>query len=179
VAASVADGAGGDLDRALLLATDDGFAARRARWREIPDRLDGTGAAAAATAAELTASLDDAVEPIRRAHAEELAVLVERSEAMGAKSVPGRKEIEERQHREERRFRTDDFRAGLAVLAGAYRDRLVALADVERGSGGAAELRRVAGAVDSIASASRSLGRNPNEALLLEALLVSLSGMEA
>ena len=50
------------------------------------------------------------------------------AEQRGERAVPRRKEIEDRQHREERRWRTDELRAGFAVLAAAYRDRLVALA---------------------------------------------------
>ena len=47
------------------------------------------------------------------------------AEQRGERTVPRRKEIEDRQHREERRWRTDELRAGFAVLAAAYRDRLV------------------------------------------------------
>ena len=39
-------------------------------------------------------------------------------------AVPGRKDVVDRQHREERRWRTDELRAGLAILSRAYRDRL-------------------------------------------------------
>src|ERR1019366_6887422 len=43
-ATSVAEAAGGRLDRARLLARDPGFAERLQRWRSVPSRLDGTGA---------------------------------------------------------------------------------------------------------------------------------------
>ena len=51
-AEELAVASGGRLDRAWLLANDAGFEARRAAWREIPGRLDGTGATAAAIADE-------------------------------------------------------------------------------------------------------------------------------
>ena len=85
-----------------------------------------------------------------------------------------------RQHREERRWRTDELRGGLATLAAAYRDRLVAATDPTPGAaspGGSADSRRLAAAVDSVEEAARVLIRNPNEALLLEALLSGLSGL--
>ncbi len=50
VAASVAAAAGGNLDRARLLADDPEFNERRERWRSVPSRLDGTGAAAVTVA---------------------------------------------------------------------------------------------------------------------------------
>ena len=60
VAADVAEAAGGRLDRARLLASDPGFAARRAAWRSVPSRLDGTGATVAVLAAELVELLGTA-----------------------------------------------------------------------------------------------------------------------
>jgi hypothetical protein len=66
------------------------------------------------------------------------------------------------------------------MLAGLYRDRLVAAA--ESGSiagtpGGAGESTRAARHVDAIGRASEALGHNANESLLMEALMVELSGM--
>ena len=101
-----------------------GFASRRALWRSVPTRLDGTGAAAAALATELLTSAEDAVEPLRARHRAEMEGLVESAEQRGERAVAGRKEIEDRHNREERRLRTDELRAGFAVLAAAYRDRL-------------------------------------------------------
>ena len=64
---------------------------------------------------------------------------------------------------------------GLATLAGAYRDRLVAGSD----NGAVPDARRAALAVDALERAAEALVRNPNEALLLESLMVTLSGTEA
>lgn len=192
LAESVADASGGRLDRARLLVGDPGFSARQEQWRSVPTRLDGTGAAAAVVAGELLAAADDALAPLRAEHAARMAALAEQAEASGAKGIPGRKGVEDGHKREERRWRTDELRFGLATLAGAYRDRLVS--SVGSGSasqagpgslphvsghtpGADADRRRAAGHVEAIRAASVSLGRNANEALLMDALMVELSGM--
>jgi len=180
VAASVAAASGGNLDRARLLADDPGFTDRRSRWREVPGRLDGTGAMAVSVADELLALADGAQAPLREQHARELATLEEQAEATGARGVPGRKAVEDRHKREERRWRTDDLRMGLAALADAYRDRMVATVSAAGppGSPGVGvERRRAAGHVEAVNRASGALSRNVREDLLLEALMVELSGM--
>ncbi|HZM54802.1 MAG TPA: hypothetical protein VFC03_07225 [Acidimicrobiales bacterium] len=180
LAESVAAASGGRLDRARLLVNDAGFAARQQQWRSVPARLDGTGAAAATVAFELLASADDALAPLREQHTQEIAALVEQAEANGSKGVPGRKQMEDRHKREERRWRTDDLRFGLATLAEVYRDRLVGTvgaADGPGSPGSATERRRAAREVDAITEASTALGRNANESLLMDALMVELSAM--
>ena len=71
--------------------------------------------------------------PLRQQHAAELAALADQAEAMGAKGIPGRRQVEEGHKREERRWRTDDLRFGLATLAEVYRDRLVATVGADEG----------------------------------------------
>ena len=150
---------------------------RRALWRGVPTRLDGTGAAAAALAGELLASAEDAVEPLRAHHHAELEALAQAAEQRGERGVAGRKDIEDRHHREQRRFRTDELRAGFAVLAAAYRDRLAAAAAPGDSAAGRATERvaELARAVSVVERSSAELVRNPNETLLLEAMLVRLS----
>jgi DNA polymerase-3 subunit delta' len=179
VAETVAAASGGNLERARLLADDPGFAERQQRWRTVPSRLDGTGAAAAVAAEELLALADEAVAPLREAHARELTALEEQAEIAGARGIPGRKDVEDRHKREIRRYRTDDLRMGLATLADVYRDRLVAtVADPSGTSHGAgADRRRAAAHVDAVGRASGALRRNVQESLLLEALMVELSGL--
>jgi len=180
VAADVAAAAGGNLDRARLLAEDPGFDARRHRWRSVPGRLDGTGATAVLVADELLGLADGAIDPLREHHAHELAALEEQAEAVGARGIPGRKAVDDRHKREERRWRTDDLRMGLAALADAYRDRLVATVDgdAQAGTPGVdAERRMAAGHVVAVNRAAAALGRNVREDLLLESLMVELSGM--
>jgi len=65
-------------------------------------------------------------------------------------------------------LRTDELRYGLAVLEGAYRDRAA------RGANAAA-VRSALDAVRIIQAANKALERNPNEGLLLQALMVRLA----
>ncbi len=184
LAQELSEAAGGSIDRARLLADDAGFVERRALWRSVPSRLDGTGSAAAALAQELLASADEAVEPLRVRHRLEMEGLGSDAEQRGERAVPRRKEIEERQRREERRWRADELRAGFAVLAAAYRDRLVTLAaagsTTPAWSGRTAErVRELADAIVVVERSAAELIRNPNESLLLEAMLVRLSAVTA
>ena len=184
-AEAVARASGGRLDCAELLVSDPAFAARQEEWRSIPSRLDGTGAAAAAASDQLLASTDEGLGSLRDQHARELAELAEQSEALGNKGIAGRRSVEDRHRREERRWRTDELRFGLAALAGEYRDRLAA--NVDSGPGGSspsvvnagrvAGIQRVMRQVEVIDRAAAALGRNANESLLLDALMVELSGM--
>lgn len=163
VAAAVAVAAEGRIDRARLLASDPGFAARRALWQDVPNRLDGRGTTAALLVEELVASLDTIVEPLAARHARELAELDERAKAYGLRGT-SRNQVLDRHKREQRRARTDELRFGLSALAGAYRDRLL------RGGDVAASLA----ALEAVTAANEGLVRNPNEVLLLQALLVRL-----
>ncbi|HEX2039159.1 MAG TPA: hypothetical protein VHF47_05420, partial [Acidimicrobiales bacterium] len=164
-AAAAAAAAEGRVDRARLLASDSGFAARRSLWQSVPERLDGRGATVATLVDELLASLDTIVEPLAARHAEEVAALDERARLYGERGL-GRKELLERHKREQRRARMDELRFGLAALAGAYRDRLLT-----------AEGRRAAAALaalEAVAAANEALVRNPNETLFLQALLLRI-----
>ncbi|MGD0393063.1 MAG: hypothetical protein ABSC41_10520 [Acidimicrobiales bacterium] len=179
-AESVARASGGRLDRALLLVSDAGFVARQDQWRSVPSRLDGTGAVAAETSDELLAVVDEGLVPLREQHSHELATLAEQAELLGAKGVQGRKQIEDRHKREERRWRTEELRFGLALLAEMFRDRLAAVAESGPAAGtpgGAAESHRAIRQIEAIDRASEALGRNANESLLMDALMVELSGM--
>jgi DNA polymerase-3 subunit delta' len=159
-ARGAAASSGGRLDRARLLAGDAGFASRQAFWRRLPDALDGTGATVASLVDELQLQVATILEPLARRQAGELADLDRLDEIAGRKR--SRKEVEDRHKREVRRVRTDELQAGLATLAGAFRDRL-------------AEGRAHPAAFSAIREAEKHLVRNPNEALLLSALLLRLS----
>jgi DNA polymerase-3 subunit delta' len=158
----VATAANGNIARARLLASDDGFAQRQELWAGVPDRLDGHGATAAVLASDLIASLEGVLEPLRERQAAELTRLDEQAKAQGARVR--KKDVEDRQRREQRRARMDELRAGLAVLSRAYRDRLA--------NGGTAAS---VSALDAVRTAREALLNNPNEALLLQAMLVRLS----
>ncbi len=152
--------AGGDFERATLLATDDGLAIRVALWREIPDRLDGTGSTVVRVVDELRAGMDGAQGPLEARQRRELEELAERIERLG-KRGSGETELTARHKREIRRLRQDELRFGLATLSRVYRDRLVAAPDP-----------RADEALRLIQLAAENLIRNPNEALLLQDLLL-------
>ncbi|HET9691848.1 MAG TPA: hypothetical protein VFP61_11905 [Acidimicrobiales bacterium] len=176
-AAELAAAAGGRLDRARLLAADPGFAARRAAWRAVPDRLDGRGRSAAVLADELVGLLDESVGPLRARHESEVAALEERNARglevngkVGRSTRGGLKagldELDKRQKREVRRQRTDEVRTGLATLAAAYRDRLVGASPTARADAVAA--------IALVEAAGAALVNNPGELLLLQGLFARL-----
>ncbi len=177
VALELAAVADGRLDRARLLAHDPEFGIRRRAWQAVPGRLDGTGGAAVVIAGELVALLERSVGPLRERQSAEVAELEARiaranevtgrnGAKRGAKS--GAKDLEDRHKREIRRQRTDELKAGLAALAGVYRDRLAT-------GGPPAAARDALEAVRLIQELYANLAYNPNELLQLQALLVRLS----
>ena len=170
-AAAIAEGAGGDVHRASLLAEDETYADRLELWRSIPTRLDGSGATVGELSSAALAATESALQPLRRRHADQLSELEAEAKSFGEAGIPGRKDILDRQHREERRWRTDEIRAGLAVLARAYRARLAGALEPQARPSSAAGCAQ---AVDLIGAAAASLEHNPNESLLLEALFVRL-----
>lgn len=159
--------AGGDLDRARLLATDDDLAERADRWRRVPDRLDGSGYLVAELVDELRAGMDQAQGPLEARQQEELEQLEARVEQLGERGS-GRAELVARHKREVRRLRSDELRFGLATLARVYRDRLV------DGGGGDADDAAFE-ALAAIQETAENLIRNPSEALLLQHLFLRLS----
>lgn len=165
VAEAVAQVAQGRLDRARVLLDDPGVSRRIALWRELPGRLDGTGATAAKLAAELVAAVNEPVEVLKERQARHLEHLAEEASAAGERGVPGRADLDARFRREQRRVRTDELRSGLATLAGLYRSRL---------DSGPAPARGAIGAIGLIDEAASRLLLNVNETLLLEWLLVKL-----
>lgn len=159
----IAAASGGNVDRAELLARDERFGARREAWRTVPELLDGTGARVAELVDNLRALIDDAQLPLAARHKAELAEIDEWEEQFGARGSR-RRSVDERHRREVRLLREDELRLGLATLAGVYRDRLLTSRDHDA----------VEAAIAHITAAAEALIRNPNEALLLEALLLKL-----
>lgn len=159
----------GNLERAYVLATDTGLAARRAAFAAVPRQLDGTGAAVVVITKQLMSLIDDAAAPMTARHEQEIAVLDAHVAAAGERGS-GRKQLEERHRRELRRHRTDELRSGLGVIAGTYRDALVA--------GTAHRATSLAGAVHRVHEAIEALERNPNETLLLQSLLLQLPSLD-
>jgi DNA polymerase-3 subunit delta' len=168
VATDAASAAAGDLRRARVLAADERLELRRQAWNDVPARLDGTGAAAVAAAEDLLAMIDDAMAPLVARHEVELAELEERVAQLGERGA-GRKDLVERQNREQRRYRADELRFGLTTLARRYRDELATSA-------------RPANAItslDAIQRVAEGLIRNPNERLQIQALFVELGALGA
>ncbi len=164
-AAEAAEAAGGNLDRARVLAADPELAARRRLFADVPHRLDGTGSVVMQLVDELLGKIEAAAAPLARRHAAEVAELDERIARYGERGS-GKKALDERHKRELRRHRTDELLAGLTVIAGTYRDVLV--------DGRAQRPEAVADAVVRIHQAMEAFERNPNESLLLQSLLWSL-----
>ncbi len=192
-AAAIAEGADGDLERARLLAHDPSYLKRLALWRSVPSRLSGHGAEVVELVSELVAAVDAALGPLRDQHAEELRKMTETEvRASGA----SRRALQERQHREERRWRIAELRVGLGVLARCYRDSLfrgigVPVSPMPGTASSGQESAETPGtqvtrrglesalgsaqrAISLITEAAAGLIRNPNETLFLESLLVEL-----
>jgi DNA polymerase III subunit delta' len=167
-AAVAAQAAGGNLDRARVLATDTGLMTRRNTFAGLPSRLDGSGSAVVKLCAELLALIDGAAAPLAARQADEVAALEARIAAAGERGS-GRKQLEERHKRELRRHRVDELQSGLGVLAGAYRDALV--------GGRLPRPDAAIAAVGRIHQALEAMERNPNESLLLQALLLDLPSL--
>jgi len=162
-AITTAAAAGGDLHRARLLACDPSLVVRRDSWASIPHRFDGTGHTAAALVDEVVAHIDAAQGPLDERHEAARAALEEQIETYGLRPTE-RKELEKRHKREVRRHRNAEIRFGLAVLAGEYRDRLATAHDPT------SHLQ----ALRDVQAAAEALVRNPNELLLLQALVAGL-----
>lgn len=165
---AAARSAAGSLDRARVLVSDQGLAARLEAFASIPRRLDGTGGTVVTLVEEIMRLADQSAASLGPIHAAEIAQLEERVAAAGERGS-GRKTLEERHKREVRRYRTDELRSGLAVMAGSYRDALVAAT--------APRPDAATRAVSRIHDALEALERNPNEALLLQSLLLELPSL--
>lgn len=157
--------AGGNVDRARILATDERLALRIEAWRAVPSELDGSGATATRLVANLRAMLDDALAPVTARHEADLAAFDEEAEAYGMTAATGRRRaLVARHKRIERQSRLSEFRLGCTVLSRAYLE----------GSVGADEPGPMLDAVDRIAECSNVLALNPNEELALVSLFWAL-----
>ena len=86
----------------------------------------------------------------------------------------GRKLVDDRHKRELRRHRIDELRSGFGVVAGSYRDALVT---GEGATGAGRHAAALAAAVIDVHGAIEALERNPNDALLLQSLLLRLPSL--
>ena len=189
VARRAARAVGGDPGRAGDLVAGGNLAERLDAWWSIPERLDGTGARAAAIVDGLRALIDAAAEaateeapgvipdPAGPAHADS-------GEREAGPTTAAAKAERQRSDRRRRRARDAELRFGFAVLAERYGELLGAATDGSAGSrapdpahpaqpGGSA-----AGALELLREATGALLRNPDEKLLLQNLLLHLPRLE-
>lgn len=166
----------GNLRRARVLVRDADLADRVARWRAVPERLNGTPARASEVVAEIVDALDRAVAPLVAVQDEEASRRADEARAVGQRA-PAKRDLEAQHKREQRRFRTDDLRFGLAALTHVYRTRVAEDLGSPGGPRVAARLDGSLRAVDAIAETNRRLSLNVDETLLLTDLMLSLSGL--
>ena len=174
-ARSIARASSGNLERAQLLAKDPAFAGRVAMWTAIPSQLGGGGGEIAQLVADLLSATEAAVQPMKERNAADLAEREAQSEALGERALPGRKDLTDRYARIERRYRSDELRAGLGQLQRTYADLL---ADAVSSGHDQTEIaRRCAASIDAITEFFGTLRHNPNESLALQALFLKLTAV--
>ncbi len=199
LAGRAARAVGSDPGRAGDLVAAGNLAERLEAWWAIPERLDGTGARAAALVDGLRALIDSAADTVAGAPAGPAAT--EGSGTLGASvassgsgSDPvdlgdegagsGGRAERQRRDRRQRRVRDTELRFGFAILAERYRELLdvaaAGPADFPEYSPATAVALGgpVAEALDRLREATASLVRNPDEKLLLQHLLLSLPRRE-
>jgi DNA polymerase-3 subunit delta' len=170
--------AGGQLGRARALVGP--MADVRHAFVSAAAHLDGRAGTAVAAAESIGEVLKATVGALEDHQAEEAEALLEELEAAGypdrARSVLVNR-LADRHKREHRAARRRALAEGIAALESVYRDALAG-ADAPHRNLDRAVLAvapsAAAAALDACRSARESLERNPNEALLLERLLVSL-----
>ena len=162
-AAFAAAAAGGSIERARLLASDDAAAARIEAWRGLRPSLDGTASSAMAATDAALAAAEDAAAPLEARHDAERAEADERAELYGTNA--GRSSLDERHRRELRRVRTDELAMGFAVLSAQIRDEART---------GALPAEAAANQLGAIANAAEALRFNANQRLALSALFIGL-----
>lgn len=157
----------GNMTRAEMLALDNSFLERANLWLSIPDSNLTSGSQVVKKVESIMAAIDKLIEPIEERQQKEVVEFQKFAKELGEKAT-AKKEMEDRHKRERRRIRTDEIRFGLLGLANEYKSRAVT---AENAAGRDGCFR----AIELINMANESLIRNPNETLLLEALLLELS----
>ncbi len=167
----------GNLTRARILAVDERVMTRREAWWSVPDRLDGSGAAVAILSAELRALIDEAAETLKKRHLQEAEKLAADEAEHGVRGS-GRAAVEAQHKREQRQFRNDEIRFGLATLAARYREQIrssstsnppEASSQIE-----SSQTEAAMSAISRLRITAENLIRSPNESLALQSLLLDL-----
>ena len=154
--------AGGNLERARILVTDTALAQRQAAFSEVPYQLDGSGAAVVKVVESVSALIERAAEPLLAKHEAELEALEDRVKLIGERGS-GRRVLAEAHKRQLRKFKTDELREGLALIAAEYHKVITSLQD-------GVDPLIYTRAVHEIHDAIPALGLNVNETLLLHAV---------
>ena len=162
-ASFAAAAAGGSIDRARLLASDDDAAVRIETWRRMRSSLNRTASAAMAAVDAALEATEQAAAPLEARHEAERAAADEQAELYGTNV--GRSSLDERHRRELRRVRTDELTMGLEVLASQIR---------EEAGDGRLRADAAAGQLDAIGDAAEALRFNANQRLALSCLFIRL-----
>lgn len=155
--------AGGSIDRARLLASDDDAAVRIETWRRLRSSLNGAASAAMAAVDAALEAAEQAAAPLEARHTAERAAADEQAELYGTNV--GRSSLDERHRRELRRVRTDELTMGMEVLAAQVREEA---GDGRLGPDAAAEQ------LDALGEAAEALRFNANQRLALSCLFIRL-----
>ena len=161
-ATRAAKSAGGSLVRARILVTDSALAERQAAFAAVPYQLDGSGAAVARAVESVTALIERAAEPLLAQQEAELEALEQRVKLVGERGS-GRRVLAEQHKRQLRKFKTDELREGLALIAAEYHKVVVSLQD-------GVDPTIYERAVHEVYDATSATSLNVNEMLLLHAL---------
>ncbi|WP_419911386.1 hypothetical protein [Candidatus Poriferisodalis sp.] len=162
-ASFAAAAAGGSIERARLLVSDDAAATRIETWRGLRRSLNGTASSAMAATDAALAAAEDAAAPLEARHDAERAEADERAELYGTNT--GRSSLDERHRRELRRVRTDELAMGFAVMSAQVRDEART---------GALPAGAAANELGAIADAAEALRFNANQRLALSGLFIGL-----
>ena len=125
--------------------------------------------------AEIRAQFDDAVSPLKELHTEELEIWRRNRDELKIRTE-SKDEIDSRQRRELRLFRTEELGLFLQVLTDNYRERIAGLVEQPRTNESDARTRSAISAIELLTMAGERLAEtNMEESLLLADLLVSLA----
>ncbi len=173
LATVIADSCGGSPGRAQLMVEDPEVSARAELWGTVPDALNGSGATTSDLVRQLIASTDRATEPLRLEHTRQVELLTAEAKEMGERT-PCRGAKISSTNTSARSGAGAPMRCAPAwALARVYRSRA-------SGAGRPAiEAGAAVSAVGLITEAAQALPNNPNEALLLQSLLVKLGSLGA
>ncbi|MFM7963459.1 MAG: ATP-binding protein [Actinomycetota bacterium] len=162
VARRAARSAGGSLARARILATDHALAERQAAFAAVPYQLDGSGAAVAKAVESVSSLIERAAEPLLSQQEAELEALEDRVKMVGERGS-GRRALADMHKRQLRKFKTEELREGLTLIAAEYHKVVVSLQD-------GVDPAIYARAVHDVNDAISSMSLNVNESLMLHGL---------